>query len=574
MKNPLVSSTLRELADYTEMEDDQPYRARAYRRAAETIEALSEDIEKIAKEGKLKDLPGIGEAIEKKILEILRTGNLETLEKMKKKGPIDVSSLLRVEGIGPKTVKSLYRDLEIRNLDDFESAVKEGKLSTYKGLGIKGSQQLLERIENARQKTGRILLVEAESIAKRVSTQLSRIPGVRRHVIAGSYRRMKETIGDLDALVESDSPDSLIAFTRGDEVRQVIAAGETKASVKFEKNFQVDVRVVPGDSFGAALLYFTGSKSHNVELRTRAIKMGLRLNEYGLYRSDDESRVAGATEEEVYSSLGLDYIEPELRESKGEIEAAEKHSLPNPVALKDIKGDLQMHTSWSDGAENIDSMAEASRRLGYEYIALTDHVGTLKIANPMDEKRIKEQWKEIDSINKKYDREKINFHVLKGAEVNIKSDGTLDMPDSILKDLDIVLASIHSGFNDDVAKIMKRFQGALENENVDIIAHPTGRLLLERSGYGIDLHSLISGAIETETVLEIDGFPNRLDLSDENSFEAIRSGCMMSVDTDAHNQRELEYMKFGVAQARRAWAESKDILNTKSYSELQRFLSS
>ena len=574
MKNPLVSSMLRELADYTEVEDDQPYRARAYRRAAESIEALSEDIEKIAKEGKLKDLPGIGEAIEKKILEILRTGNLETLEKLKKKGPVDVSSLLRVEGIGPKTVKSLYRDLGIRNLDDFESAVKEGKLSTYKGLGIKGSQQMLERIENARQKTGRVLLVEAESIAKRVSTQLSRIPGVRRHVIAGSYRRMKETIGDLDALVESDSPDSLIAFTRGDEVRQVLAAGETKASVKFEKNFQVDVRVVPGESFGAALLYFTGSKSHNVELRTRAIKMGYRLNEYGLYRSDDETRVAGVTEEEVYSSLGLDYIEPELRESKGEIEAAEKHALPKLVALKDVKGDLQMHTSWSDGAESMDSMAEASRRLGYEYIALTDHVGSLKIANPMDEKRIKEQWKEIDSINKKYDREKTNFHVLKGAEVNIKSDGTLDMPDSILKDLDIVLASIHSGFNDDVAKIMKRFQGALENENVDIIAHPTGRLLLERSGYGIDLRSLISGAIETETVLEIDGFPNRLDLSDENSFEALRSGCMMSVDTDAHNQRELEYMKFGVAQARRAWAESKNILNTKSYSDLMKFLSS
>lgn len=573
MKNPLVTSTLRELADYTEMEDDQPYRARAYRRAAETIEALSEDIEKIAKEGKLKDLPGIGEAIEKKILEILRTGKLEALEKLKKKGPVDVSSLLRVEGIGPKTVKSLYRDLEIRNLDDFESAVKEGKLSTYKGLGIKGSSQLLERIENARQKTGRILLVEAESIAKRVSSQLSSIPGVRRHVIAGSYRRMKETIGDLDALVESDSPDSLIAFTRGDEVRQVLAAGETKASVKFEKNFQVDVRVVPRESFGAALLYFTGSKSHNVELRTRAIKMGYRLNEYGLYRSDDESRVAGSSEEEVYSSLGLDYIEPELRESKGEIEAAEKHALPNLVTMKDIKGDLQMHTSWSDGAESIDSMAEASRRLGYEYIALTDHVGSLKIANPMDEKRIKEQSKEIDSINKKYDREKINFHVLKGAEVNIKSDGTLDMPDYILKDLDIVLASIHSGFNDDVEKIMKRFKGALENENVDIIAHPTGRLLLERSGYGIDLHSLISWALETDTVLEIDGFPNRLDLSDENSFEAIRSGCIMSVDTDAHNQRELEYMKFGVAQARRAWAKSKNILNTRSYSEISKFLS-
>ncbi len=526
----------------------------------------------MASDGRLQDISGIGENIEKKIVEILKTGKLETLEKVKKDNPIDVSSLLRVEGVGPKTVKSFYADFKIRNLDDLEAAVKEGRFVNFKSLRVRSAQQLLERIENARLRTSRVLLVEAQSIATRIIDQLRQIPGVKRYAIAGSYRRMKETVGDLDALIESDSSESIKSFVRGSEVKEVLAAGELKASVKLEKNFQVDVRVVPAESWGAALIYFTGSKAHNVELRTRAIKMGYHLNEYGVYTSDEKTRIAGASEEEVYSTLGLDYIAPELREARGEIQAAERHELPKIISPKDVRGDLQMHTTWSDGKDSIESMAETARGRGYQYIAVTDHVGSLKIANAMDEKRIKEQAKEIESINKQYEREGVDFHVLRGAEVNIRADGRLDMPDSVLKDLDIVLASIHTGFQDEVEKITSRFKGALENQNVDVIAHPTGRLILERAGYKIDLRELIQGALDTGTVLEIDGYPNRLDLSDENAFDAIKSGCILCVDTDAHNTSELEYMEIGVAQARRAWAEPKNILNTKTYDELSEFL--
>lgn len=572
MKNSLIAEVLRELADFTEVEDDQPYRARAYRRAAQSVESLQDDVETISNSGTLQDIPGVGEAIEKKIVEILKTGKLESLEKLKESNPVDVSSLLRVEGVGPRTVKSLYKDYKVRNLDDLEAAVKEGRFDNYKSLRAKGAEQLLERIANARLKTSRVLLVEAQGIARRVEDQLKQIPGINRYALAGSYRRMKETVGDLDALIESDSGESIKSFIKGSEIKQVLAAGDLKASVKLEKNFQVDVRVVPEESWGSALLYFTGSKAHNVDLRTRAIKMGYHLNEYGLYASDEKTRVAGKSEEEVYSALGLDYIPPELREGKGEIEAAERHELPHLVSLRDVKGDLQMHTSWSDGKESIETMAEAARARGYEYVSITDHVGSLKIANALDEKRVREQGVEIDLINRKYEREGIEFHVLHGAEVNIKSDGRLDMQDSVLKELDIVLASIHSGFQDDAEKITTRLKGAIENENVDIIAHPTGRLILERAGYKMDLRAIIHAALDTGTVLEIDGYPNRLDLSDENAYEAIRSGCTLSVDTDAHNSGELEYMDMGVAQARRAWAEPRDILNTRSYRELVKFL--
>jgi DNA polymerase (family 10) len=574
MQNPLVASILRELADFTAIEDEQPYRSLAYKRAAQAIESLSEPIETLASEGRLREIPGIGENIERKIVEILKTGKLQTLEKLKRENPVDVSSLLRVEGIGPKTIKSLHKSLHIRNLTELEEATKEGRLEGFKGLGSRGTQQLLERIQNAKLKTSRVLLFEAKIIVDRLILQIREIPSIKRYAIAGSYRRMKETIGDLDVLIESDSPESINTFVNNQVVKEVIAAGETKASVKLEKNFQVDVRVVPKESWGAALIYFTGSKAHNIELRTRAIKMGYHLSEYGLFQSDGTTRVAGSDEAEVYTKLGLDYIEPELRESRGEIQAAERHELPNLVKIDEIKGDLQMHTRWSDGEASVENMAEAGRLKGYEYVAITDHVGSLKIANALDETRLREQKKEIDLLNKKYKNEGADFHVLQGAEVNISSNGTLDMPDKILESLDIVLASIHTGFTDSVEKITNRFRRALENENVDIIAHPTGRKILERTGYKIDLKSLIHGALETGTVLEIDGTPNRLDLSDENALEAIRSGCILAVDTDAHGPSELEYISTGLSQARRAWAEPKNVLNTKSYKDLLKFLES
>jgi DNA polymerase (family 10) len=574
-KNSLVASILDELADYSEMEDDQPYRARAYRRAAQTISTMDEDIEEIANKSALREIPGIGEGIEKKIVEILKTGKLQTLEKMKQRNADDVTSLTKVEGIGPKTVKVLYKELKIRNIDELETAIKDGRLADFRGLGVKDPNLLLERIQAAKLQSNRILLIEAENIANRVRAELSKFPGITRFELAGSFRRKKETIGDLDVLVETEKPESVVQkFTKTDEVREVILAGEYKASVKFAKNFQVDLRVVPSKSWGAALLYFTGSKAHNIELRTRALRKKYHLSEYGLFKEDNETVVAGKSEEEVYAALDMDYIVPELRENRGEIQAAAEHKLPKLLTFEDIRGDLQMHTTWSDGNESIKTMAEKARNLGYEYVAITDHVGSLKIAKAMDEKTITMQRKEIEKINKEYEDQGIGFHVIQGAEVNIKADAALDMPDSVLKNIELVLASIHSGFRDDIPKIMKRFSAAFDNENVDIIAHPSGRLILERSGYRFDLAKMIEKSLATETVLEIDAYPNRVDLNDENAFNSIKAGCTLSIDTDSHTSSELVYMKGGVEQARRAWAKPRDILNTKSYKDLIRFLES
>ncbi|MGI0092294.1 MAG: DNA polymerase/3'-5' exonuclease PolX [Nitrososphaerales archaeon] len=572
MKNSLVAKILDELADYSEIEDDQPYRARAYRRAAQTINTIPEPIEDLWQGKKLRDLSGIGENIEKKIDEILRTGKLEALEKAKKKIPVDVPSLTRIEGIGPKTVKQLYEQLKIKNLEELEAAITEGKLRNFKGLGVKSDEVLLQRIANAKLQSHRVLLAQAIELSKRVLDYLKQIPEVKRCAITGSFRRMKETIGDFDVLIETDNPAEAIQyFTKQDEVKEVMSAGDRKASVKLQDDFQVDVRVIPEKSWGAALLYFTGSKAHNIELRTIAIRKGLRLNEYGLYK-DGATMVAGKSEEEVYKALRMDYIEPEMRENRGEIEAARMHALPKLLTLNDIRGDLQMHTVWSDGRQKVIEMAETARKLGYEYIAITDHVGSLKIANAMDEGTIKDQRKEIDALNKKYEETGANFRILQGAEVNIGADGRLDMTDSVLKGLDIVLASIHSRFSDDREMMTRRVSVAMENENVDIIAHPTGRLLLGRSGYTFDLRVIVDKALSTGTLLEIDCHANRLDLNDENAREALKSGVMLSIDTDSHESTELVYMKLGVAQARRAWARKEDILNTKSCKDIIRFL--
>lgn len=571
MKNSLVAKVLLELADYSEVEDDQPYRARAYRRAAQTIEATPEPIEELWKEKSLRDLPGVGENIEKKIDEILTTGKLAALEKIKSRIPADVPSLTKIEGVGPKTVKLLYEQLKVKNIDDFEEAVKAGRLHEFKGLGVKSDRILLDRINAAKMQSNRILLAQAFELQSIIEKTLKEIPDISRYAFAGSFRRMKETIGDFDIILETDEPQEAIRFfTRNeDEIREVLSAGDTKASVKLQNNnFQVDVRVIPKKSWGAALMYFTGSKSHNIELRTIAIRKELRLNEYGLFKvSDETAMVAGATEEEIYSALGMDYIEPELRENRGEIEAATMHSLPKLVKSEEIGGDLQMHTLYSDGLQSIKSMAEKGIALGYEYIAVTDHVGSLKIANAMDETRIEGQRKEIDELNRTLEK----FHIFQGVEVNIKSDGKLDMPDSVLKKLDLVLASIHSGFNDDPQKITSRLVSAMENENVDIIAHPTGRLIFERSGYSFDLRKVVETAKATDTILEIDGHANRLDLNDENAREALKGGVMLSVDTDSHEPAEMGYMKLGVAQARRAWATKNDVVNTKSRKEIEKF---
>ena len=518
----------------------------------------------------------MGENIEKKIDEILRTGKLATLDMLKSRIPVDVPSLTKIEGIGPKTVKLLYSELKVKNIDDLEAAVKAGRLHDFRGLGVKSDAVLLDRINAAKSQSNRILLAQAIALSERIEKTLKEIPDVSRYSFAGSFRRMKDTIGDFDIILETDEPHAAIQFftKNEDEIREVLSAGDTKASVKLQNNnFQVDIRVIPKKSWGAALLYFTGSKTHNIELRTIAIKKGYRLNEYGLFKASDESAmVAGRTEQEIYAALGMDYIEPELRENRGEIEAATMHNLPRLVSLEEIKGDLQMHTKYSDGLESIRAMADKAISLGYEYIAVTDHVGSLKIANAMDELRIAEQRKEIDRLNDFFEKSGSNFHIFQGAEVNIKADGKLDMPDSVLKRVELVLASIHSGFSDDSDKITRRLVSAMENENVDIIAHPTGRLIFERSGYSFDLRKVVETAKNTGTLLEIDAHANRLDLNDENAREVIKGGVKLSVDTDSHEPIEMEYMRLGIAQARRAWATKKDVINTMPRSEMEKFL--
>ncbi|MEM7819789.1 MAG: DNA polymerase/3'-5' exonuclease PolX [Candidatus Aenigmatarchaeota archaeon] len=565
MKNQIVAKILYEIADLLELKgvEFKPY---AYRRAAQTVESLSKDIEEVYKEGKLEDLPGIGKNIAKKISEIIETGSLKYYEDLKKDMPIDFEALLSVEGLGPKKVKTLYKKLKIRNLDDLEKAAKSGKIKNLPGFGEKTEREILENIEFARKSKERMLLGYALPIADEIENRLKRLKEIKKISVAGSLRRMKETIGDLDILIVSTNPSKVMDFfTKMNDVQDILAKGPTKSSIRLKSGLQVDIRVVDEKSFGSALLYFTGSKEHNIALRKIAIEKKMKLSEYGLFKGNIQ--IAGKTEEEVYKRLGMDFIEPEMRENSGEIDAAMKHSLPKLINYNDIKGDLQIHSKWSDGSNSIEEIALQAKKIGYEYICITDHTGTLKIAHGLDEKKIEKQMKEIESINKKID----GIKILCGAEVNIKADGSLDIKDDILKKLDIVIAAIHSGFKNDKRFMTNRILKAMENRYVDIIAHPTGRMIQKRRAYDIDIEKLFEKSKETNTILEIDSQPDRLDLNDINARAAIEYGCKLVINTDAHNIDHLRFMRLGIATARRAWAQKKDIINTNSLNKLLKF---
>src|SRR3989344_1682868 len=503
MKNIEVAELLNEIADYLEFADDT-YRVRAYRKAALVIEGLSEDIGQVWKDGKLEELPGIGEGIAKKIDEFLKTGKLEYIDDLKKKTPVDMEGLGKIEGIGPKTILKLYRRLKVRNVADLEKAAKQGKIQKLEGLGPVAERNILKSIEFARKTKERVPLGFALSSAEEVANMLKKCKEVQRVSIAGSTRRMKETIGDIDILATSKRPEKVIEFfTNMPNVADVLARGPTKSSIRLKEGIQVDLRVLDDRIFGAALLYFTGNKEHNIILRKIAIEKGLKLSEYGLFDNKTNKLVAGKTEEEVYKKLGLDYIEPEMREDEGEIEAARSNKLPKLIGYNDIKGDLQMHTRWSDGNNTIEEMALAAKKLGHEYICITDHTGKLAIANALDEKRILQQRKEIYNV----------------------------------------VASIHSGFKNSKEKITKRMIKAMENENVDIIAHPTGRLITKRESYEIDLEGVLDAAKKTSTVLEINSYPERMDLKDSHVRAAVRAGVKLAISTDAHNTDQLHFIK-------------------------------
>ncbi|MBS3095855.1 DNA polymerase/3'-5' exonuclease PolX [Candidatus Woesearchaeota archaeon] len=568
MKNIEVAELLNEIADYLEFADDT-YRVRAYRKAALVIEGLSEDIGQVWKDGKLEELPGIGEGIAKKIDEFLKTGKLEYIDDLKKKTPVDMEGLGKIEGIGPKTILKLYRELKVKDVKGLEKAAKQGKIQKLEGLGPVAERNILKSIEFARKTKERVPLGFALGSAEEVATFLKKLKDVERVGIAGSTRRMKETIGDIDILATSKNPEKVIDFfAKMPNVADVLAKGATKSSIRLREGIQVDLRVLDDNIFGAALLYFTGNKEHNIILRRIAIEKGLKLSEYGLFSNKTNKVVAGRTEEEVYKKLGMDYIEPEMREDEGEIEMAQHHMLPKLIGYNDIKGDLQMHTKWSDGNNTIEEMAIAAKKLGHEYICITDHTGKLAIANALDEKRINEQRKEIDKVNKKLS----GIRILQGVEVNIKDDGALDMPDKVLKELDIVVASIHSGFKNPKEKITKRMVKAMENKNVDIIAHPTGRLITKRESYDIDLDAVFDAAKKTGTIMEINSYPERMDLRDIHVRAAVKAGVKLVISTDAHNTDQLHFIKLGIGTARRGWAAKNDVINTRRLKEMMNLL--
>jgi len=568
MKNNDVVQILNEMAVLLEIQGTDKFKPKAYSRAARSIASLGEDIEAIAARGELTGIPGVGKSLADKIDAYLKTGSINQLEQLRKEIPVKVRELDAIPGVGPMTMKLLYENLGITDLESLEKAVKEGQLKGLKGIGQKTVDQISEGIQLARAGFGRTLLANAFPIVEGIQASLREIQGVRKITIAGSFRRRKETIGDIDVLVVTDEAEQLMnAFVHLEGVADVLAHGPTKSSVRLASGIQVDVRVLPADSYGAGLQYFTGSIDHNVHVRTIAQKRGLRLSEYGLYRGDEQ--VAGREEDAIYSAVGLDYIEPELREDKGEIEAAQHHELPKLIELKHIRGDLHTHTDKSDGANSIEEMLDAAARKSYEYYCISDHTKSLTIARGMTEEQILASISEIDEFNSSG---RWKMRVLKGAEVDILSNGNLDISDEVLQQLDVVTASVHSKMKDTKEAITDRVCAAIQNRHVDILGHPTGRLLLKRSEYEVDLERVFETARASGVIMELNSHPERLDLNDGNLRAAKRYGLKIAINTDAHRIGELDNMQFGVFQARRGWLEAKDVINTYPLKEMIKLL--
>ncbi len=560
-----VASILREMADLLSIKGENPFRIRAYEKAARTLEHLPGDMEALYKQGKLKDISGLGKGMLEKIATILNTGRLPAYEELKKEFPEGTRELLFISEIGPKTVKLLYEEEGVKNIEDLETFAKSGKLRDLPGMGAKTEENILRGIKLYRTSKARILLGRAQPLVEEVIAELKNRASswIEKISPAGSLRRGKETIGDIDILVSSrNSSPVMDGFAQLSFVKEILAKGETKSSILTTQGLQIDLRVVSPDSFGAALQYFTGSKSHNINLRERAIKRGLKINEYGVFTREGE-KLAGKNEKEVYASLDLPFIPPELREDRGEIEAAEKGRIPCLLREKEIKGDLHMHTKMSDGVNTIEELIEKAKSKGYEYIAITDHSLSLKVARGLSIETLLAQIKEIKKINSHLE----GFKVLAGSEVDIKKDGSLDYPDEILGKLDIVIAAIHTGFKQDKKTITARVVKAIQSPFVRIFAHPTGRLLGEREAYAVDLNKVLEVAKDRGIWLEINAQPQRLDLTDIWIMEAKKKGVKLAINTDAHNKEGLDFMSLGVATARRGWCQAPDVVNTLSLEE-------
>ncbi|SRR5579883_601895 len=566
--NAEIAEKFNHLANLLEIEGANPFRVRAYRNVARIIGGLTKNIADMLAEGEdLTELPGVGKDLAEKIATIVKTKNLPLLKQVEARIPAVLSELMKIEGLGPKRVQLLYKKLKITNADDLKTAIEKGRLRKLRGFGEKTEQNILQGILHRTQYAKRMKLADAFPIVNSLLNYLKHHKEIKQVECAGSFRRRKDTVGDLDFLATGKNSEKIIDYFLGfDEIGKVLSRGTTRSTVHLHSGIQVDLRVVPEKSYGAALVYFTGSKAHNIAIRRIGVQKKLKINEYGIYKRN--KYVAGKTEADVYKQINLPYIDPELREDRGEIEAAKNHALPNLITLSDIRGDLHCHTKATDGDSSLEAMAKAAEELGYEYIAITDHSSHLAMVHGLDKKALIKQIKAIDRINKKLKK----LVVLKSIEVDILEDGSLDLPDDILKELDLTVCSIHSKFNLSPKKQTERTIRAMDNLYFTILAHPTGRLINQRPPYLVEMERIMMAAKERGCILEMNAQPERLDLNDIHSKMAKEKGVKLAISTDAHSRAQFAYMAYGVYQARRGWIEKPDVINTLPLSQLGKIL--
>lgn len=574
MENSEFAKVFWEIAELLELKSasggENRFKIRAYQKAAQNIENLSDNLQEIYKKGGIKaleEIPGIGEHIALKIEELIKTGKQKLHQQLLKEFPRGFIEMMRIPGIGPKTALLFRKKFKINTADKLQRAVEKGLIKNIPGFKEKKIENIKKGIALKERVKGRFLLSEADQYVKAIVSQLEKLKAVDQILPAGSYRRGKETVGDIDILVTSKTAEPIMnAFAKFPQVERILSKGPTRSSVVLKNGMQADIRVVLPKEFGSAALYFTGSKQHNILLREMAVKKGLKVSEYGVFRKN--KWLAGRTEEEVFRSVGLPYIPPEIREGTSEIEAAKKGKLPKLIELSDIRGDLQMHSDHSDGGNTIEEMAEAAKKLGYEYIAITDHTKSTRVAGGQTEKEFLKELEYIDKLNPKLK----GIRILKGVEIDILPDGTLDYSNEVLKEVDVVIAAIHSNFKMDKEKMTKRIVKAMQNKYVNLLSHPTGRLIGKRDPYEVDIEDVIKAAKDTGTYLEINAYPERLDLSDIHCKRAKEEGVLMSIDTDSHAALQLELIKYGVMTARRGWLEKKDVINTYPLAKLVKLL--
>jgi len=567
MDNLEIAKIFSTIADILEVQEENPFKIRAYRRAAQILESLPQDIRQLYEQGKLEEIPGIGKGIAERIAELIETNQLKYYQVLKKKVPPDLLEMLTVPEVGPKTVALLYKKLHIDSIEKLRKAAQAQKLRDLPGMGARSEENILKGIELRERRNERMPVREALSLADSILEQLKGLPGVKQVSAAGSLRRMRETIGDIDILATSDTPEEVMqVFTTLPQAEEVLAKGSTKSSILTREGRQVDLRVVEEDSFGAALHYFTGSKAHNIRVRELGVKKNLKISEYGVFakKGDKEVKIGGKEENDIFKSVGLPYIVPEIREDRGEVEAGLKNKLPQLIKKEDLKGDLHIHSKWSDGKNTVEEIAQAAKERGYQYVGICDHSQSLGVAGGVKEEDVCRRIKEIRELDEQF----AGIRVLAGMEVDILSDSRLDYSEEILKEMDLVIGAIHTGFKQSREQLTKRVVDALRTGLVDILAHPTGRLLGEREPYDIDMEEVFRVAKETNTILEINAFPERMDLSDINARTAKEKGIKLAINTDAHHITQMDWIDYGIAVAKRGWLEAEDVVNTYPVSKL------